>query len=105
MPRRRASAGRVKLITGSPDAIWVHEPSDRRVGIERQPRTRTAASLPLTELQQLVLDHVGDDVRRLKEIAAASGLGYSAVSSALYRIADRGLVEHVIAERGWRRVA
>lgn len=75
--------------------------TERRDGIRRAPRERTAASLPLTDFQAAVLAQVTPEPISAAVVADLVRRSRSSVTSALYRLADRGLVER-LPYRGWR---
>lgn len=78
-------------------------PEDRvqRQGITPNPRDRLAPGLPLTDAQLHVLAVVETEPIGASELARRAGLVQ--VTSMLYSLADRGLVERV-PRRGWRRI-
>jgi len=76
--------------------------TEKRTGIKRMPRERTAATLPLSERHQRVLSLLGPHPVRAALIASETGLKYNSTVSTLYALQDRGLVERV-PERGWKR--
>jgi DNA-binding MarR family transcriptional regulator len=88
-------------MTSEPSKI-VHQ------GITRSPRERVASELPLTEHQQRVLDAIdagdpGDKPFSATKLAEAVGGSRPGVTSTLYVLQDRGLVERV-PYKGWRRL-
>jgi predicted Rossmann fold nucleotide-binding protein DprA/Smf involved in DNA uptake len=76
--------------------------TETRQGIKRLPRDRVAGDLPLTEGQQAVYAAMGESVVSATALARAEGMSAAGVSSIMYRLADRGLVERVPG-KGWRR--
>jgi DNA-binding transcriptional ArsR family regulator len=76
---------------------------EKRVGIDRKPRDRTAPDLPITEHHERVLEAMAPgEVISASKLAGALEEKKTSVSSALYVLADRGLVERV-PYKGWRR--
>lgn len=99
--RRQEWGGRGVKRMGGFDTLPVAQ-TIKHNGITRQPRERTAATLPLNERQELVLAEVGTELTRVSAIAKALELPQSGVASTLYALQDRGLVEHVL-RKGWKR--
>jgi DNA-binding MarR family transcriptional regulator len=74
--------------------------TETHLGIERQPRDRTAADLPITPPQAEVLAILSQEPQGVTAIARQCGRTTSSVASSCYALADRGLV--VRQGRGWR---
>ena len=75
----------------------------KRNGIKRDPnRQRTARELPLSGRHLDVLRLVSDEPTAPRSIATELGITYGSVSSALYALQDRELVQR-IPYTGWVR--
>jgi predicted Rossmann fold nucleotide-binding protein DprA/Smf involved in DNA uptake len=78
--------------------------SVKHVGIDRKPRERKAAELPLKERHEAILELVGDEPISAPAIARALDMKPSGVTSGLYALQDRGLVSRILY-KGWIRAS
>lgn len=106
MKQRNQGRRRIHMrhdLRGLPDTmLTLPRLTIRREGIKRNPRERTAASLPLTAAQQSVLALLTGEPQRAAALAPPLNRTCSGVTSTLYALADRGLAERV-PSKGWRR--
>lgn len=76
-----------------------------RDGIKRQPdRERRAQDLPTSERHERILAAMSGELTGASKLARQLDLSTAGLTSSLYALADRGLVERV-PRKGWRRLA
>jgi biotin operon repressor len=93
---------RTELNSVNPDTLpWRPLPRPTHRGIVRSPRAKTAAMLPISAPQAEVLLLLTDELQSPGSVARQLDRSVSSVTSSLYALQERGLVEKV-PYKGWK---